>query len=259
MSLIHDALRKAAEENQHGRAERPRSWRDVEPLPPPRPLWPRLALAGLAVLIAGSIAFFALRPSGPAAPPAPAATVAEAPKPIPALEAAPASPPPVPTPSATPPAEEPAVLAPPASEPPATATPLPAPTAAPLPVAPPPAVATAPVREPEPPAVQPAAPPPAPAPRVDPPPAAAAAPAPKLIVPPAQTGQVEGDTYVLEAEVEGKRLLLDFIVWSDAPFAQINGRQVGVGQQVEGFLVTAIARDSVLLETPTRKVRLKVR
>ena len=58
---------------------------------------------------------------------------------------------------------------------------------------------------------------------------------------------------------DSRKLLLDFIVWSDAPFAQINGRQVGVGQQVDGFLVTAITRDSVLLESPSRRLVLKVR
>ena len=82
---------------------------------------------------------------------------------------------------------------------------------------------------------------------------------PKLITPPAQQGQVAADTFVLEAEADGVRLRLDFIVWSDAPFAQINGRQVGVGQQVDGFLVVAISRESVQLESPTRRLTLRVR
>ncbi len=80
-----------------------------------------------------------------------------------------------------------------------------------------------------------------------------------MIQPPAKLGQVSADTFVLEADVEGKHLLLDFIVWSSAPFAQINGRQVAVGQQVDGFLVTAIERDQVFLESPTRHIVLKVR
>jgi hypothetical protein len=249
MSLIHDALRKAAEEkDQQGQRGRPASWRDVGPVPPPRrrPVWPWVT-AGFAMLLGltGLVAFFARSP-GPAA----VATQVAAP-----VAPAPASPAPTPQEKAPPPSEpvEPAVekvslarveaLAPekePVAPLPAVATPPPPPQPAPPPMA--------------------QAPPPVPA---EAPPAATstvpAQVAPKMIAPPAQTGQVGDDTYVLEAVVDGKELRLDFIVWSEQPFAQINGRQVGIGQQVEGFLVTAITRDRVTLETPTRRLMLKVR
>lgn len=84
-------------------------------------------------------------------------------------------------------------------------------------------------------------------------------PSPKLITPPERTGQVAEDTFVLEAQIDDQRFQLDFIVWSDSPFAQINGRQVGVGQQVDGFVVTAIERDQVQLETPTRRIVIRIR
>lgn len=246
MSLIHDALRKAAEENQnrHGQRDRPASWRDVAPPPPPkRSPWPWVTAAAFLAAGGAFLLWTQLRPAGPAAPPPVAAAVAPA--------AVPAT---VEPPAAQPVAEVPASPPPPAAPAPVPAVPesRPAPPPASTPAARPPETAA--------PAVPPASPPPTPATSAPAPAAAAPNPAaPKLIVPPAQTGQVDGDTYVLEAEIEGKRLLLDFIVWSDAPFAQINGRQVGIGQQVEGFVVTDIARESVLLETPTRRIRLRVR
>jgi hypothetical protein len=249
MSLIHDALRKAAEEtDRQGRRGRPASWRDVGPVPPPRrrPVWP-WATAGFAMVLglAGLVAFFARSPE-----PAAVATQAAAP-----VAPAPAAPAPTPQEKAPPPSEpvEPAVekvslarveaLAP---EPVAPLPANPAPPAPPQP-APPPAA-----QAPPPAAGAPSAPPAA----AEPGPAQAA---PKMIAPPAQIGQVGDDTYVLEAVVDGKELRLDFIVWSEQPFAQINGRQVGIGQQVEGFLVTAITRERVTLETPTRRLMLKVR
>jgi hypothetical protein len=88
-----------------------------------------------------------------------------------------------------------------------------------------------------------------------------AAPAlPRMIQVPAQKGQIEPGTFVLEATVDGVRLELDFIVWSkEKPFAQINGRQVEVGQQVEGYLVIAIERHQVTLQSPSRTLNLRVR
>lgn len=252
MSLIHDALRKAAEENdqRHGGRGRPASWRDVTPVPPrPRAVWPWVTSGFAMVLgLAGLVWFFAR-----SAEPAPVATQAATPAaPDPAPLAVPATPPP-PERKSHPPAEpvEPAVEAvslarvealAPEKEPVAPLPAAPAPPAQPQPAPPPP--------------VAQASPPPAEP--VETAPAATQA-APKMIAPPAQTGQVGDDTYVLEASVDGKELRLDFIVWSEQPFAQINGRQVGIGQQVEGFLVTAITRDRVTLETPTRRLMLKVR
>lgn len=254
MSLIHDALRKAAEENdqRHGGRGRPASWRDVTPVPPrPRAVWPWVTSGFAMVLGLAGLVWFLARSAEPA-PVATQVTIPAAPAPAPlAIPATPTPPPPEKNPQ--PPAEpvEPAVEAvslarvealAPEKKPVAPLPATPAPPVQPQPAPPPP--------------VAQALPPPAePAERA----LADTQAAPKMIAPPPQSGQVADDTYVLEASVDGKELRLDFIVWSEQPFAQINGRQVGIGQQVEGFLVTAITRDRVTLETPTRRLMLKVR
>ena len=76
---------------------------------------------------------------------------------------------------------------------------------------------------------------------------------------PERVGQVDKAAYVLEATVDGVALRLDFIVWGASPFAQINGRQVAVGQSVEGFLVREISREVVTLEGETGPFTLRIR
>lgn len=83
---------------------------------------------------------------------------------------------------------------------------------------------------------------------------------PKLIEPPASVGRVSSDEFVLEATLGDLVLSLDFIVWSATkPFAQINGRQVEVGQQVEGLLVESIERDRVGLRGTNGSIVLRIR
>ena len=240
MSLIHDALRKAAEENEKraGQSQRPTSWRDVEPPPARRrSVWPWVLAGGLVLGASGSWWFLvpekkeALVERGTAGTAGTSGTSGTSP--APAAPEAPAAPVKV--------AEEKSLVLPPpspAEEKAAPASKVPAPAVPDVPdvldVPDVPKVPDVPANP------SPTAP-------------------PKLITPPAQQGQVAADTFVLEAEADGVRLRLDFIVWSDAPFAQINGRQVGVGQQVDGFLVVAISRESVQLESPTRRLTLRVR
>jgi hypothetical protein len=82
----------------------------------------------------------------------------------------------------------------------------------------------------------------------------------KRIRPPEQVGKIDDEVYVLEAEKDGVSLRLDFIVWAPPnPFAQINGRQVSIGQTVDGFLVRAIEREAVTLEGDDGPFRLRVR
>lgn len=87
--------------------------------------------------------------------------------------------------------------------------------------------------------------------------------APRLVEPPETVGPVgapEDRTFVLEAEVDGVRLELDFIVWSTRePFAQVNRRQVTVGQTVDGFVVRRIERERVVLEGEGGLVTIRVR
>lgn len=54
--------------------------------------------------------------------------------------------------------------------------------------------------------------------------------------------------YLIEADLGGVALILDFIVYrADDPFAQINGLDVRVGSTIEGFTVEAIERNQVRL------------
>ena len=83
---------------------------------------------------------------------------------------------------------------------------------------------------------------------------------PKLIEPPEVVGKVAEDVYVLEAKLDGVTLVLDFIVWSPpSPFAQVNGKQVEVGQSVDGFVVASVEKDRVILQGASRRVVLRVR
>jgi len=93
--------------------------------------------------------------------------------------------------------------------------------------------------------------------------AAAATPAPAPAAPTrGPVGSPEGGArrYVGEARLGGTRLRLDFIVYRRrAPFAEINGLDVHVGESVEGYTVVAIAPEEVTLEGPAGRVVLAVR
>ncbi len=65
--------------------------------------------------------------------------------------------------------------------------------------------------------------------------------------------------YILDAEVGGRTLSLGFIVArSESPFAEINGREVGIGSKVEGFTVEAIEADRVVLRDADGPLVLRV-
>lgn len=92
------------------------------------------------------------------------------------------------------------------------------------------------------------------------PPNAPAAAETRRVQSPERTGEAGDRVYVLEAEIDGVPLRLDFIVWApSSPFAQINGVQVSVGQLVDGFLVRSITREEVTLEGDAGAFRLRVR
>ena len=235
MSLIHDALRKAAEEKK-SQDGRPSSWRDVEPLPARRrSSWPWVVL--VAVAAAGG--FWLVFSGNPGNPGRTVTAVAIGTSGAGTTGTSGTS-----GTSEKKAAEEKVPLVPAPEKP---ALPVPAPQA-PLPAPQPQNTTNSPevLDVPDVPFV----------PDIPSPPPS---PSPKLITPPARTGQVAQDTFVLEAQIDDQHFQLDFIVWSDSPFAQINGRQVGVGQQVDGFVVTAIKRDEVQLETPTRRLVIRIR
>jgi len=90
-------------------------------------------------------------------------------------------------------------------------------------------------------------------------PIAAAAPMPAAATetdPAAPTG-----THVREVALGGGRVLrLGGIAWSEtAPVAYLNGRLRGVGEVVEGWEITAIARDRVALAAGARRVEITLR
>lgn len=263
MSLINEALRKARKEAAERDAEeRGVSYRPPRAhLPAERSWLPALAGVALGAVLAAA-AFFFLMPRGAtdeASEPAQAPTVAEA-----AVPPKPTAPPMPAAPAATTPDPDPTVPTEP--EPVAETPPEPAPaaTAATAAASEPPAVATdtepetretPPVESVEPaedalPKTQTEEPSPAPATRDD---------EVQRVRAPDQVGQVDEAEYVLEATVDGVALRLDFIVWGANPFAQINGRQVSVGQSVEGFLVRDIAREKVILEGESGPFTLHIR
>lgn len=240
MSLINEALKRARVEA----ARRDAAAKGVPPSALPvyvprrrRPWLGPLAgfLAGLAAVVVAAGAFWLARGSAPAAA-APRAAAAPAPAesatiPAPVSEAHP----PVPI-----------------------GTPAVAHVAAPAPRPTPPRVA-----EPPPPAAEPRPPmtvvPPVPAPpgpRPSPPRTPQREPRPETTA-----GGIEaGRTYRVEATpAGGKKVKLDFIVWSETPFAQINGKQISPGQMVDGYKLLAVERERVELEHSGRGFWLRVR
>ncbi len=66
--------------------------------------------------------------------------------------------------------------------------------------------------------------------------------------------------YVLEADLGGTTLSLDFIVYrAEDPFAEINGTEVHEGSVIEGFVVDRIERDRVVLRDGDGPLLLRVR
>jgi len=66
------------------------------------------------------------------------------------------------------------------------------------------------------------------------------------------------EVYILEADLGGVRLGLDFIVFrADDPFAEINGVELHQGGTIEGYRVKAIERDRVHLSNGRRSIVLR--
>lgn len=240
MSLISEALRKV-------RQDRP----DGDGLPPtfaPAPRPPRRGSSGLGLVVGvlagagaaiagGAVVWWALAAQPPQSPTAPsrAATASD--------PTDPASPPP---PATTPPAR---TGAPPESTadlvdqgPPRLSPVDPALPAPPAPTPHGPGVAR--------PTPGPAVPSPAPA-----PPGPTPRPAPAPTVGPG--GEL---VFLLDGEVDGVRLSLDYIISRPTdPFAAINGRDVVIGSIVDGFRVEEISQHHVRLSRSGQTVILRAR
>jgi hypothetical protein len=65
--------------------------------------------------------------------------------------------------------------------------------------------------------------------------------------------------YVLDADLGSTQLSLGYIVARQQnPFAEINGRDVFIGSEIEGFTVEAIEADRVVLRDQDGKLVLRV-
>ncbi|MGC8916747.1 MAG: hypothetical protein ACP5NF_07200 [Thermoanaerobaculum sp.] len=85
-------------------------------------------------------------------------------------------------------------------------------------------------------------------------------PTPVLEEPPHPAVPASAREFVVEANVGGTTLHLDFLVYgAGKSFARINGQDVAVGSVVAGHTVEAIGEDRVILRGPTGTVTLKVR
>jgi hypothetical protein len=83
-------------------------------------------------------------------------------------------------------------------------------------------------------------------------------PAPEPI--PEPSGSLPRDRdFVLDADLGEVTLSLGFIVARrDSPFAEINGREVMIGSEIEGFIVEAIESDRVVLRDADGPLVLRV-
>lgn len=54
-------------------------------------------------------------------------------------------------------------------------------------------------------------------------------------------------------------LKLEFIVWSDKPFAQVNDVLLEPGQSIEGYELIGIEREKVIFEGPQGKIEIRAR
>ena len=69
----------------------------------------------------------------------------------------------------------------------------------------------------------------------------------------------EGRVFILDADLGYATLNLGFIVArSTSPFAEINGREVRIGSEIEGFVVEAIEADQVTLRDDKGTLILRV-
>jgi hypothetical protein len=72
---------------------------------------------------------------------------------------------------------------------------------------------------------------------------------------------IEPRVFVRTAELlDGQLLDLGGIAWSETgPFALLNGRVVGVGESVRGYLVTEISPQEVVLQLADDRVVLRLK
>jgi hypothetical protein len=273
MSLINDALKRARLEAARQQAEsEPGAFASAPSHVPPRSPTARIVgvLAAVVALVAATVLFWRAGNEITSAPAADVATVAPRDELAPSERIRPAPADALPTAQAA----GPATAAAPASESaPAASQPTLRETAPPTASAEP---GTRPADDREAPAPQPAARAAAPEPELptqpqpvarppvnekSPPPSQAApndAPGP---APAATPTALDGRTFTKTAQLSGGRELhLQGIAWSDThPVAMVNGRALGIGEGLEGFLVEAIDPDFVTLRGGDVTFRIKLR
>ena len=85
-------------------------------------------------------------------------------------------------------------------------------------------------------------------------------PAPAVAVVEESATDSDGNrVFVMEATIGGVSLTLGYIVArANNPFAEINGTDVGIGSEVEGFVVEVIEADRVVLRDAKGLLVLRV-
>ena len=66
--------------------------------------------------------------------------------------------------------------------------------------------------------------------------------------------------FIIEAEIGGRRLVLDYIAYlPSGSFAEINGVEARIGTQIEGFVVDSITATAVILRDAEGPIVLRAR
>lgn len=73
------------------------------------------------------------------------------------------------------------------------------------------------------------------------------------------TDGADGPSYLRQATLAGTTVKLDFIVWSENPFAQINGHLLSAGQSVDGYTLLEVERERVELEGGGERFWIRVK
>ena len=77
---------------------------------------------------------------------------------------------------------------------------------------------------------------------------------------PEPSDEIDGQTYLRQAQpAGGQPVKVGFIVWSEAPFAQVNGQLLSPGQSIDGYTLLTVERDRVELEGAAGRFWLRVK
>jgi len=79
------------------------------------------------------------------------------------------------------------------------------------------------------------------------------------VIPTPIIDEPESPVFTAEAEIDGQRLTLDYLVFrKDHPFAQINGITVFEGGVIEGWVLNKVLSDRIILTSGDEEMTIKV-